>query len=79
MDMERMLKNRQLFAPDKLIKYAGKYVAWSPDGDNIIASNADETLLDHEVTAAGYDPAEVLVSFVPFPDEIVLGGGGACE
>ncbi|HWY88761.1 MAG TPA: DUF5678 domain-containing protein [Gemmataceae bacterium] len=77
MDMERLLRNRQQFPPEKLSKYAGKYVAWSPDGDRIIAWNEDETRLDREVTAAGYDPSEVLVSFVPLPDEIVLGGGGA--
>ena len=61
------------------MRYAGKYVAWNPDGPGILASDKDEVRLDETVKAAGYDPAEVLVSFVPLPDEVILGGGGAGE
>lgn len=76
MDMQEFLKNRRQFPPDELQKYAGKHVAWSPDGTAIIASDDDELRLDATIRAAGYDPADVLVSFVPFPDEVILGGGG---
>lgn len=76
MDMQDFVKNRRAFPPEKLARYAGQYVAWSPDGTTILTSDEDEIRLDAMIKAAGYDPAEVLVSFVPLPDEVVLGGGG---
>jgi hypothetical protein len=79
MDMQQWLRNRQQFPPKELMKYVGKYVAWSPDGTRVIASDVDEVSLDRIVRAAGHDPAEVLVSFVPDPDEVILGGGGSSE
>jgi hypothetical protein len=78
-DMQKFLKNRQQFPADELARYAGKYVAWSPDGASILASDEDEVRLDQIIKAAGHDPADILVSFVPFPDEVILGGGGAVE
>ncbi len=79
MQMQIWLKNRQQFPLQELMKYAGKYVAWSPDGTRIIACDEDEERLDQAMIAGGHDPAEVLVSFIPFPDEVVLGGGGVAE
>jgi hypothetical protein len=76
MDMQQFLKNRSQFPPEELAKYAGRYVAWSPDGTTIFASDEDEVRLDAAINAAGHDAAEVLVSFVPYPDEVILSGGG---
>ena len=76
MDMQQFLKNRSQFPPEELAKYAGRFVAWSPNGTTIIASDEDEVRLDATIDAAGYDAADVLVSFVPYPDEIILVGGG---
>src|SRR4051794_10408609 len=41
MDMQQFLTNRAQFPPEELAKYAGKYVAWSPDGTQIVASDED--------------------------------------
>jgi len=60
----------------ELARYAGSYVAWSPDGTRILASDEDELRLDAILKDAGHETSEVLVSFVPFPDEVILGGGG---
>jgi len=73
--MQRFLQNRQRFPPTELAKYAGKYVAWAPDGSRILASNEDELKLAKAVLAAGHNTAEVLIAFVPTEDEVVLGGG----
>ena len=75
MDMQKYLKNRQQFPPEELEKYAGKYVAWSPDGTRIIASDDDYAKVAQAVDASGYDPAEIVMEPIPFPDEVVLGGG----
>jgi hypothetical protein len=75
MDMQQFLVNRSQFPPEELAQYAGKHVAWSPDGTRILASDDDPLRLDAVVQALGYDPAETVFSFVPFPDEVILGGG----
>src|SRR5262245_52591863 len=77
MNMHEFLKNRLKFPPNELLKYEGKYVAWSPDGKAILASDDDELRLGSFIRSAGYDTAEVLITFVPPADEVVLGGGGA--
>ena len=75
MKMQELLRNRQAFSAEELVRYAGKYVAWSPDGTRIIAADEDLLRLDAKVKDAGHNPAEILVSSVP-ADEIILGGGG---
>jgi len=75
MDMQEYLKNRQRFSLDELDKYAGKYVAWSPDGRRIIASADDPLKLVETIDALGFDSSDVVIEPVPYPDEIVLGAG----
>jgi hypothetical protein len=77
MDMKTFLENRHKVPPEQLAPYIGKYVAWSPDGSQIVASAEDELRLDAAIRAAGYDPAEIVVSSIP--DEDVLLGGGLSE
>lgn len=74
--MQEFLRNRSQFPPEQLERYAGKYVAWSPDGRTIIAGDTDELGLEHAIRAAGYDPAQVFVSSIPDANEVILGGGG---
>lgn len=76
MNPQQVLTNRAQFSAEELAKYAGKYVAWSSDGTRILASDDDEQHLDATLRATGIDPAEILVSYVPSPDEIILGGAG---
>jgi hypothetical protein len=73
--MQEYLKNRHQFPHDELDKYAGKYVAWSPDGTRIIASDEDPLKLVDAIDELGFESSEVVIEPVPFPDEIVLGGG----
>jgi hypothetical protein len=73
-DIQLFYKNRQQFPPEELAKYAGKYVAWSPDGTHILACDEDELSLANAIRAGGHSSAEVLISYVPVEDEILLGG-----
>ena len=78
MDMQQLLRNRHQFPPEELARHIGQYVAFSPDGTRIIASDEDLVRLDAKVKEAGYDPAETLVSALPAED-VILGGGGNIE
>ena len=75
MNMREFLKNRSQFSSAGLDLYAGKYVAWSPDGKQILAADDDPMKVVAAVKSAGYDPAECVLSSVPAPEEVVLGGG----
>jgi hypothetical protein len=75
MNMREFLKNRSQFSPAELERHAGKYVAWSPDGKQIIAADDDPMKVVAAVKSAGYDPAECVLSSVPAREEVVLGGG----
>lgn len=74
MDMRVFNENRLRFPPEELQKYAGKYVAWSPDGTSILDSDEDMTRLDERLQAAGHELSEILISMVPAED-LILGGG----
>ena len=74
MDMQQLIRNRSQFPPEELARYVGQYVAFSPDGTRIIASDTDLGRLDAKIKAAGYDPTETLMSAVPAED-VILGGG----
>jgi hypothetical protein len=75
MDMREFLGNRGQVSAAELEKYVGKYVAWSPDGKRILAADEDPLKVVAAVKSAGFDPAECVLSSVPSPDEVVLGGG----
>ena len=74
MDIRQHFENRSQFPPDELDKYAGRYVAWSADGTQIVASADDLVALCKAVDALGHDPEEVVLSRVLLPDEQLLGG-----
>ncbi len=75
MDMKEFLENRKQVAPRELERYAGKYVAWSPDGKRILAANDDPLKVVAEVASAGYDPSDCVISSVPAAEEALLSGG----
>lgn len=54
----------KVFPLDELHKYAGKCIAWSPDGTSIVAGADDYDILDRAVCAAGYDPSRCVFSYV---------------
>jgi hypothetical protein len=76
---EEHVKNRNAFPPEELAKYHGKHVAWDLEGKRIVAAGADDLAVIHAVTAAGHDPEQVVISYVPFPGEVLLGGAFMTE
>jgi hypothetical protein len=74
MDMEQYLTNRHRFPPDELARHAGRYVAWSPDGTQIVASDEDPERVVEAVRGRGLDPEEAPISYVPSRDETLVVG-----
>ncbi len=66
------LANRAAFPVEELAKYAGQWVAWSPDGTRIAASAPQPELLDALLAAKGEDPALCVVEGIP-DDDALLG------
>jgi hypothetical protein len=71
---EEHIKNRNELPQAELEKYYGQHVAWSMDGKRILAGGADDLEVFEAVKAAGYDSQQVVFSYVPFPNEILMGG-----
>ena len=74
MTWQEHLKNRQAVPAGELKKYHGKYVAWNHEGTRIVATGGDDLQAFNAALAAGYDPGQVVFSYVPFHDEILVGG-----
>lgn len=75
MDMHVFQLNRAKFPPERLAQYTGQYVAWSPDGTDILASDRDPIALEAAVRETGHLPSEIVISFVPDANESIVGGG----
>jgi hypothetical protein len=66
----RFLANRAAISADELAKYAGRWVAWSPDGSRVAVSSTDPAQLDDLLRAAGEDPADCVVEGIPADGEL---------
>ena len=67
----QFLANRASFPVEELAKYAGQWVAWSPDGTRVAASARGPELLDAILEANGEDPSLCVVEGIP--DESLIG------
>jgi hypothetical protein len=67
-------RNRTQFPTAELAKYYGKEVAWSLDGTRIVASGDDPRVVCAAVQHAGLKSDEVVLAYVPYPEEMMIGG-----
>jgi hypothetical protein len=67
------LEHRAALPAEALTPYAGRWIAWSPDGSRIVADSQGPEELDELILAAGQDPERCVVEGVPATDA-VLGG-----
>jgi hypothetical protein len=65
----KFLANRAAFPVEELAKYAGAWVAWSPDGSRVAASAPNPEMLDGLLRTCGEDPSRCVV-------EGISGGDG---
>jgi hypothetical protein len=71
-DLSKYQENRRNFPPEELAKYAGKFVAFSPDGTRVVASGADREELWQKLEAAGIPISQVVGSYIPSDDAVLL-------
>jgi hypothetical protein len=67
----KFLANRAAFPVADLAKYAGQWVAWSPDGTRIAACARSPELLDAILEANGEDPTLCVVEGIPDDDALI--------
>jgi hypothetical protein len=67
----KFLANRAVFPGEDLARYAGQWVAWSPDGTRIAGSALSPELLDGILKANGEDPALCVVEGIPDDDALI--------
>jgi hypothetical protein len=67
----KFLANRAAFPVEELAKYAGQWVAWSPDGTRIAASAPSPELLDAILEANGDAPVLCVVEGIPDADGLI--------
>lgn len=63
-DLSQYHENRAKFPPEELAKYAGLFIAFSPDGKRIVASGRTDEEMEENLIAAGIDPSQVVGSYV---------------
>jgi hypothetical protein len=76
---EEHYRNRSLVPGAELVKYYGKEVAWSLDGTHIVAAGDDPSQVCAAIQRSGLNTDEVVLAYLPFPDEILLGGAWLAE
>ncbi len=72
-------RNRAQIPEAELAKFYGKEVAWSLDGRRIVASGDDPLGVCAAIREAGLKSDQVVMGYLPFPDEVVLGGAWLAE
>jgi hypothetical protein len=72
-------RNRSQFATAELAKHYGKEVAWSLDGTRIVASGDDPRDVWAAVQQTGLKSDEVVLAYVPYPEEVMIGGAWLAE
>jgi hypothetical protein len=74
-----MNRGRSQFPAVELAAFYGKEVAWSLDGTRVIAGGDDPRDVCAAVRQAGLKSDEVVLAYVPYPDEMMIGGAWLAE
>ncbi len=74
-ELGKFLERRAAVPAETLARYAGRWIAWSPDGARIVADSEAPEDLDDRIRAVGEDPERCVVEGIPASDA-TLGGAG---
>lgn len=73
MDSNQFIAACNRMTADEVIRYSGRWLAWSVDGSHILTDAADEDELYRNLDALG-SPGYV-VDYIPIDGEDFIGGG----
>ncbi len=73
----RFLANRAVFPVAELAKYAGQWIAWSPDGSRVAASASEPELLEDLLISKGEDPAQCVIEGIPGDNASAVNADGS--
>src|SRR5207253_5028465 len=79
MTWDEHYRNREAVPLAELEPYYGKHVAWNMEGTKIVASGENDLEVLQAAERAGFQSGQVVVSYIPFPDEVILGGAFAWD
>ena len=71
-DLGKFHENWVAFPREELLRHAGQFVAWSPDGLRILASGETEEVVEANLVAIGIHPSQAVVGYVPPPDMVLF-------
>jgi hypothetical protein len=71
----KFLERRAALPAETLARYAGRWIAWSPDGARIVADSEAPEDLDDRIRAVGEDPERWVVEGLPATDATLDGAG----
>ena len=73
LDLVLFEENRNRFPVEKLLPYTGKFIAWSADGKQIVASAEDRARLYNDLKTACVPVDQVVFDYIDPPDSVLLG------
>jgi hypothetical protein len=74
MNLRDHYENRNRVPPAELEPYYGQLVGWNLEGTKIIASGKDDSEVAAAARILGYTTDQIVITYLPYPDEILLGG-----
>lgn len=60
-------ENQRKVTPEMLLPYAGQHIAWSWDGSQILATDADPEVVSQKLRQTGFDLNRVVFDYVDDP------------
>ena len=75
MNRQHYRNNRVTFPAAELARYCGQWVAFSPDGRRILAGAEAVECVEEQLAALGEDPQEVVLEYIPGPEDDISVGG----
>jgi hypothetical protein len=71
-DLSEFDQNWHAFPREELLRYAGQYIAVSPDGRRILTSAETMEAVEEKLVALGVHPSQAVGTFVPPPDMVLF-------
>jgi hypothetical protein len=73
-DLATFIRNRSAIPAEELARFAGQWVAWSPDGTHIVAGSSEsEEAVAELLESMGRSLEDHVFGYIPRPTEVAFG------